>query len=96
MLQRYFAKEWAEKFMLQLMVDDLDERWGHIEHIDLAAIFNVAAPTRARDAIMEASECVRYGPAGVLWQAAELAPEVWYDTTLRFLVQSLRLNWRSG
>lgn len=28
LLQRYYQKEWAENFMMQLMVDDLDAWWG--------------------------------------------------------------------
>ena len=29
-LQRYYQKELAENFMMQLMVDDLDAWWTHI------------------------------------------------------------------
>ena len=34
-LQKYFQKDWAENFMMQLMVDDLDAWWVHIESLDL-------------------------------------------------------------
>ncbi|MBK6590707.1 MAG: glyoxalase [Acidobacteria bacterium] len=30
-LQRYYQKDWAENFMMQLMVDDLDAWFQHIE-----------------------------------------------------------------
>jgi hypothetical protein len=29
-----FQKDWAENFMMQLMVDDLDGWWEHIEALD--------------------------------------------------------------
>ena len=34
-LQRYYQKQWAENFMMQLLVDDLDAWWAHIEELDL-------------------------------------------------------------
>ena len=43
-LQNYFKKEWAENCMMQLMVDDLDAWWMHIEALDLVATFGVASP----------------------------------------------------
>ena len=30
-LQKYFRREWAENFMMQLMVDDLDAWWAHLQ-----------------------------------------------------------------
>jgi hypothetical protein len=30
-LQRHYQKEWAENFMMQLMVDNLDAWWAHID-----------------------------------------------------------------
>ena len=35
LLQRYYQKDWAENSMLQLMVDDLDAWWAHIQSLDL-------------------------------------------------------------
>ncbi|MEZ5288281.1 MAG: hypothetical protein R2712_26465 [Vicinamibacterales bacterium] len=43
-LQRYYQKEWAENCMLQLMVDDLDAWWRHIEALDLPRQFGVPPP----------------------------------------------------
>lgn len=34
-LQRHFQEDWAGNFMMQLMVDDLDVWWSHIESLDL-------------------------------------------------------------
>ncbi len=43
-LQRYYQEEWANNFMMQLMVDDLDAWWTHIESLDLTTGFGVPAP----------------------------------------------------
>src|SRR6202453_343962 len=44
-LQNYYKKEWAENFMMQLMVEDLDAWWTHIEALDLPGKFNVQPPS---------------------------------------------------
>ena len=43
-LQRYYQKEWAENFMMQLVVDDLDAWWAHLTALDLPTQFGVPAP----------------------------------------------------
>jgi len=43
-LQRYFQEDWAKNFMMQLMVDDLDIWWAHIESLDLTWRFGVPPP----------------------------------------------------
>ena len=40
-LQRFYEKEFAENFMMQLMVDDLDAWWAHIDSLDLPKTFAV-------------------------------------------------------
>src|SRR3546814_7293417 len=44
LLQSYYQKEWAENFMMQLMVDDLDAWWTQIQSLDLPGNFRVAPP----------------------------------------------------
>jgi len=56
-LQRRFEKTWAENCMMQLMVDDLDAWWKHIESLELAVSFGVPQP--------KALQCSR-GAAGWL------------------------------
>jgi hypothetical protein len=43
-LQRHYQKAWAENFMMQLLVDDLDAWWAHIAALDLPAKFGVQPP----------------------------------------------------
>jgi hypothetical protein len=70
-LQNHFHKDWAENCMMQLMVDDLDSWWRHIERLDLPGKFGVQPPRAP--AMQPWGLCVAYvfDPAGVLWHVAE-------------------------
>ena len=70
-LQRYFQEDWAGNFMMQLMVDDLDRWWAHIESLDLAKRFGVPAPKPP--ALQPWGLRVAYvvDPSGVLWHISE-------------------------
>jgi catechol 2,3-dioxygenase-like lactoylglutathione lyase family enzyme len=73
-LQRYFHEGWAQNSMLQLMVDDLDAWWAHIQSLDLPARFAVPAPKPP--AMQPWGLRVAYvtDPAGVLWHVAQRRP----------------------
>ncbi|MCA9738388.1 MAG: VOC family protein [Gemmatimonadota bacterium] len=73
-LQRYYTKEWAENFMMQLMVDDLDVWWAHIEGLDLPARFGVQAPKPPALQPWGLRIAYVYDPCGVLWHVAERRP----------------------
>jgi len=70
-LQKYFQKDWAENFMMQLMVDDLDAWWSHIESLELTNNFGV--PNPKPPAVQPWGLRVAYvvDPSGVLWHFAE-------------------------
>jgi catechol 2,3-dioxygenase-like lactoylglutathione lyase family enzyme len=70
-LQRFFQKEWAENFMMQLVVDDLDSWWAHVTSLDLPTRFGVPAPKPP--AVQPWGLRVAYvvDPAGVLWHVAQ-------------------------
>ena len=70
-LQRYFVKEWAENFMMQLMVDDLDAWWAHIQSLDLAGQFGVAAPRPPAMQSWGLRVAYVVDPSGVLWHVAQ-------------------------
>lgn len=78
-LQKYFQKEWAENFMMQLMVDDLDAWWEHIESLDLPARFGVPEPKPP--AIQPWGLRIAYviDPSGVLWHVAQRRPHIRHD-----------------
>ena len=70
-LQRYFQEDWAKNFMMQLMVDDLDKWWAHIESLDLHKHFGVPPPKPP--AVQPWGLRVAYvvDPSGVLWHISE-------------------------
>ena len=73
-LQRLYSDAWAEMCMMQLMVDDLDAWWTHIEELDLPGKFGVAAPRAP--AVQPWGLRVAYviDPSGVLWHIAQRRP----------------------
>ncbi|MEZ5346600.1 MAG: hypothetical protein R2681_13700 [Pyrinomonadaceae bacterium] len=78
-LQSYYQKEWAENFMMQLMVDDLDTWWAHIESLDLPATFGVSEPKPP--AVQPWGLRIAYvvDPSGVLWHVGQRRPDTLHD-----------------
>jgi len=70
-LQDYYKQEWAENCMMQLMVDDLDAWWAHIEALDLPAAFGVKPPKVPAMQSWGLRVAYVYDPSGVLWHIAE-------------------------
>jgi catechol 2,3-dioxygenase-like lactoylglutathione lyase family enzyme len=70
-LQNFYQEEYAGNFMMQLMVDDLDQWWTHIESLDLPGRFGVRPPSAP--AVQPWGLRISYvvDPAGVLWHVAE-------------------------
>ena len=69
-LQRYYQKDWAENCMMQLMVDDLDAWWAHIEALDLPATFGVQPPRPPAVQPWGLRVAYVFDPCGVLWHIA--------------------------
>jgi uncharacterized glyoxalase superfamily protein PhnB len=70
-LQRYFQEQWAANFMMQLMVDDLDAWWTHIESLDLSKQFGVPPPKAPAMQPWGLRVAYLVDPSGVLWHFAE-------------------------
>ena len=70
-LQRGYAKEWAENCMMQLMVDDLDAWWARIEALDLPTKFGVRSPRPPALQPWGLRVAYLFDPSGVLWHIAE-------------------------
>ena len=79
LLQRHFHEDWAANSMMQLMVDDLDAWWEHIQGLDLVSSFGVLPPKPP--ALQPWGLRIAYvvDPAGVLWHIAERRSEVLHD-----------------
>ena len=78
-LQNYYQAEWAGNFMMQLMVDDLDEWWAYIERLDLAAEFDVQPPRAPAMHPWGLRVAYVVDPSGVLWHVAERRASVPHD-----------------
>jgi catechol 2,3-dioxygenase-like lactoylglutathione lyase family enzyme len=72
-LQNYYQKDWAENFMMQLMVDDLDAWWAHIESLDLPTKFSVAPPKPPAMQPWGLRIAYVVDPSGVLWHVTQKA-----------------------
>ena len=70
-LQRYYQKEWAENCMMQLMVDDLDAWWAHLESLDLPGKFGVRPPKAPAMQPWGLRTVYVVDPSGVLWHVAQ-------------------------
>ena len=79
LLQSYYQKDWAENFMMQLMVDDLGAWWAQIQSLDLPGQFGVAPPKAP--ALQPWGLHVAYvtDPSGVLWHMAQRRPGISHD-----------------
>jgi Glyoxalase/Bleomycin resistance protein/Dioxygenase superfamily len=71
LLTPFYQKEYAENFMMQMLVDDLDAWWARISLLDLPERFGVAAPREP--AVQPWGLRIAYvvDPCGVLWHFAQ-------------------------
>jgi len=70
-LQRYHQKDWAENFMMQLMVDNLDAWWEHVSALDLPGRFGVRPPTAPAMQSWGLRVAFLVDPCGVLWHVSQ-------------------------
>jgi len=70
-LTRFCQQEYAENFMMQMLVDDLDAWWAHLSSLNLSERFDVPAPQEP--ALQPWGLRIAYviDPCGVLWHFAE-------------------------
>jgi hypothetical protein len=73
-VQRYYQQAWAENCMMQLLVDDVDTWWAHIEALDLPGTFGVRAPKPPKLQPWGLHVAFVFDPSGVLWHVAERKP----------------------
>ena len=70
-LQRRYQQDWAENFMMQLMVDDLDAWWAYINTLDLMGRFGVPPPRAPAMQPWGLRVAYLTDPCGVLWHVAQ-------------------------
>jgi catechol 2,3-dioxygenase-like lactoylglutathione lyase family enzyme len=76
-LQRGYDRAWAESTALQLMVDDLDVWWAHIQSLDLPARFGVQTPKPPAMQPWGLRVAYLYDPAGVPWHVSQRREVAW-------------------
>jgi len=73
-LQSFFVKAHAENFMMQVMVDDIDRWWRHLQAARLEETFGVPAPAPPRLEPWGLIVSYVVDPSGVLWHVAAARP----------------------
>jgi len=68
------ADDSAQHCMMQLMVDDLDAWWAHLQSLDLPKQFGVPAPKPPAMQPWGLRIAYVVDPAGVLWHIAQRRP----------------------
>ena len=85
-LQNFYVKDHAENFMMQLMVDDLDAWWSHIDSLDLAKQFGVPSPKPPAMQPWGLRVAYVVDPSGVLWHVAQRRENAKQDMNTRLIV----------
>lgn len=70
-LTAFYEKEFADNYMMQLMVDDLDAWWEHISALDLTNQFGVPPPKAPAMQSWGLRVAYLIDPCGVLWHIAQ-------------------------
>jgi uncharacterized glyoxalase superfamily protein PhnB len=70
-LTRFYQKDYAENFMMQILVDDLDAWWTRISSLSLRERFGVPAPKEPAMQPWGLRVAYVVDPCGVLWHFAE-------------------------
>jgi uncharacterized glyoxalase superfamily protein PhnB len=70
-LQPFVHENFAGNFMMQLMVDDLDAWWSHIQSLDLPGKFGVSPPKAPAMQPWGLRVAYVVDPSGVLWHVAQ-------------------------
>jgi catechol 2,3-dioxygenase-like lactoylglutathione lyase family enzyme len=78
-LQNYFEEAFAGHFMMQLMVDDLDAWWEHIQSLDLPGRFGIPAPKPPAMQPWGLRIAYVVDPSGILWHIAQRREAVAHD-----------------
>ncbi len=73
-LGQHYQEDWAGNFMMQLMVDDLDAWWAHIQSLDLPGKFGVPSPRPPEMQPWGIRIAYVADPCGVLWHIAQRRP----------------------
>jgi len=71
LLQDFYSEDYANNFMMQFVVEDLDAWWAHIEALDLAGTFGVRKPKAPKMMPWGLREIHLIGPSGECWHIVQ-------------------------
>jgi catechol 2,3-dioxygenase-like lactoylglutathione lyase family enzyme len=74
LLQNFHVQAWADNCVLQLVVDDLDAWWRHIEALDPVARHGTKAPVAPERQPWGLTIAFLFDPSGVLWHIVQREP----------------------
>jgi hypothetical protein len=72
LLQDYYVEQWAENFMMHMLVEDLATWWGHVKALDLAGRYGVPPPQEPKRESWGLDVAYVIDPSGVLWHMASV------------------------
>ena len=71
LLQNFYVKDWADNFMMLLMVKDLEAWWRRIQELRLVGRYEGVRAKPLQDYSWGLREVHLIDPAGVLWHFAQ-------------------------
>ncbi len=71
-LQEYYVEEWAKKFVMHVLVTDLDRWWRHICALDLPGRYDVKTLAPKQESWGVVAGVI--DPCGVLWRFTQARP----------------------
>jgi hypothetical protein len=72
LLQNFYVADWADNFMMHVLLDDLSAWWKEVEPLDLANGFGVTAPTPPKLQPWGLTVAYVFDPSSVLWHFAQV------------------------
>jgi hypothetical protein len=79
-LQNYYNKDWAENFMMQLLVEDVHAWWAHLNALNLPLSFPGTSLRKPEVQPWGLKISYLVDPSGVLWHVAQRREGVAHDT----------------
>jgi uncharacterized glyoxalase superfamily protein PhnB len=73
LLQDYFVQDWADNFVMHMLVTNLDQWWEAISRLALESRYNVRAPRPPKLEPWGLRVAYLFDPSGVLWHVAQEA-----------------------
>jgi hypothetical protein len=70
LLQDFYVAQWADNFMMHMLVEDLPAWWRHVVSLDLPARYAVESPRAPKRETWGLDVAYVFDPSGVLWHIA--------------------------